>query len=340
MEEGLNVFNTLKSNFITIFQTNSDSHITEKLKAYLSSFPTRDIEKHLSHVPLRFHRHWIKTSINVHKRKVKKLIQSIEKGKNTPSKKNVTLALLWLEQAEKIFKTTTFFKDLCKEDITSHILEASDITEGDLVFSYKTKKYLKKSPLSTLVKYATNSQITHAMIACTTDTSDTITLLGSGDTHKGLGMLPLKPELGEVFLILRIQDTSIRERVTTNLEKWKKRAHYRTEFRLPHDEFSFPELKCQTASALGFIYVTSVYLFQNYALLPNPFKSQKGIFCSELIDCIFKEAGVYVSPRSEFDSIIGPIEIFYSPHLELKGVITQQDNIPQLQEEIRSQFIS
>lgn len=69
-------------------------------------------------------------------------------------------------------------------------------------------------------------------------------------------------------------------------------------------------------------------------VIRNPYSKRKGIFCSELVDTIFKEAGTYLVPRSEYDSLVGPIEILYSPYFSFKGIMGSEKDFITLEKEI------
>lgn len=188
----------------------------------------------------------------------------------------------------------------------------------------------------------TNSQVTHSLIASQAPGED-VQLLGAGDPTNGLGLMPIAPEKGEIFLVLTHEDPTTISRINPIISRWHKEAQTAMQQRRAnetlHRMYKFPELKCQAASLIGLFVVIHAYL-GNPVTVRNPFANQTGVFCSELIDEIFKEADILVSPRSEHNAVIGPVELLYSPLFSLKGVIADEHDLAHAQSEIKKQFFS
>lgn len=69
----------------------------------------------------------------------------------------------------------------------------------------------------------------------------------------------------------------------------------------------------------GLLFVLTINIFHRLIMIHNPVKSL-GYYCSEIIDTIFADAGIYLSPRSDYDSMTSPSEFIGSPHLRFIGV--------------------
>jgi len=134
-----------------------------------------------------------------------------------------------------------------------------------------------------------------------------------------------------------LYDTKTSNLLNSKLNNWIDIAESRIGKRRQYDRLTFSEIKCQTASLIGFITVLATYARIPLSL-HNPFKNNPGVFCSETADNILKEADILIAPRCERDSVIGPVEFFYSPLLEFKGIITNEEDPREVFNEIRSHF--
>jgi hypothetical protein len=158
-------------------------------------------------------------------------------------------------------------------------------------------------------------------------------LISFNPTHEGLGETTTSPLKGEMFIVLRYRPSLSgisHEKLIESLDSWWPKKQINT----ASGNRSFAELKSWVACAIGFLYIITSYVFGRPVCLPNPIKNKKGLFCSEFVDEVFKQAGVCLSPRSENASVVGPVELFYSPHLEFKGIIFHKEDQSQLLEEI------
>lgn len=237
---------------------------------------------------------------------------------------------LWARQACDLFGITEFLQKTVRS-LEHYTLYTSHLEKGDVIVSYKTNKYLNFSHLSKIIAFSENSHITHAFMV--TGDEKPHTLISFNPTHGGLGPTTTSPLKGEMFIVLRYRSSVSgipQEKIIESLDSWwpKKQA------KKVYGSLSFAELKSWVACAIGFIYIVSAYLFGRPLCLPNPVKNKDNLFCSEFVDEVFKQAGVYLSPRSEDSSVVGPIELFYSPHLEFKGIIFHKEDQFQLLEEI------
>jgi hypothetical protein len=301
------------------------------LKSYLDTEYKFELKKLNQDVPTIFHKCWIKTSFKGHRKNLKRAIKHYQKGDFNKFNQEFEISSLWLGQAERIYEMIIFMRNLDKTRISDLFISEADVNTGDVVLSYKTQAYIKKSNVSRLVKIAGNSSITHVMLIADSN------LLHSGDETKGLGLKPIEPKPGELLLIMRLKDEDHRDHLQPTLNNWVNLAKDRHCKDGKYDRLDFSELKCQVASLIGFATVLATYLTIPISL-HNPFKNRPGVFCSETVDTILKEADIRIAPRCDRDSVIGPVEFFYSPLLEFKGIITNETDTEEVFNEIREQF--
>lgn len=306
------------------------------IEEYLSEFPREAVIHTMTDgVPRLFHRQWIRASIRGHLRKTAIALRLLKRGNVVRARHILHIADLYLKQACTLHRVTMRFKKITQRELASLRIDMNSLEDGDVVLSYKTRKYLKKSTLSWCVKFASNSPVTHALIACVDKNSPR--LLVSGDTTSGLGEVPATPNPGEIFIVMKIQDMEIRNHVKKVVAKWLHTAQARTYDRMVRAQYSFPEIKVQLASFIGLFIVPLVYLGVPLSV-PNPARRMHGVFCSELIDTIFKETNALLTPRCEHDAVVAPIEFLYSPLLEFKGILVRDEDLVLAYDEVRNQF--
>lgn len=311
-----------------------DNDITLELKNYLASYPIASTLNKYTDIPPFFHKRYIVANVRGHYQKIDYLIKSDESAIEKDVLQELEYALLWLEQVRTIAAYVELFTSsptTRRQDIQSMTLSPQSISKGDIILSYKTRPYLRRSLKSTAVRIVTNSQMTHVMLAIE-DPSPNPRFLVSGDETQGLGLVPLELKDGEIYLVMSPKKTN--EKLFEQIDLWTENAVAHMHM---HGKFKFPELKCQAASIIGILTILMIYLGRPLNL-KNPLANLSGLFCSELIDTIFKESGILLSPRSEYDATIPPVELFYSPRLTFKGVIAKQDELEKIQSEIRSHF--
>lgn len=290
-----------------------------------------DIKKDLRPiVPAFIMRQWAFASIRKALKKIALAEQAFIDSSDELFLRETTLAALWAYQAASLFHLRNILKEV-PHDMDRFIFDHQMLKKGDVVLSYKTKAYLRKDILAKLVAITTNSSITHSLI--TTGSGTTAKLLCSSPEKNGINLLSPIPKQGEVYIVMRLKDTDAPyiKLVEQSIDTWKERI----------DSLyvcKFSEFKSWVASALGFVYVLSVYVSQRPIIIRNFAKNQQGLFCSEIIDTIFKEAGILLTPRSEHDALVGPVEFFHSPYLALQGFIINEEDREIIKEELIQQF--
>lgn len=282
-------------------------------------------------VPVFPMRQWMLASINESIRRMGKLERGAASG--TSFWDDVEVIALWAYQAVSIFDARALFQDILNHD-SNYAIDRNLLKHGDIVLSYKTKKYLRKDILARLVSMATNSPITHSLIVSTSGSKPL--LLCSSPEGNGPNFLEPCPSPGEVYIVMRLRDMAFP--FGDHIKKIVDMRNIGLADGCPVNAYKFAELKSWVASAIGFIYVLSTYLFRRPIVFPNIVKSDNGVFCSELIDNVFREAGFFMTPRSENPSVVGPVEIFYSPYLSFQGIIMNEDDRGSMREELTRKF--
>jgi hypothetical protein len=245
----------------------------------------------------------------------------------------VRFAALWAYQGCDMAQSTDFVKKVL-ENLETFTLYSSHVEKGDVVLSYKTNAYLQHDFLARIISIATNSHITHALMV----SGDTKPhqLLSANPRSAGIGFNSMTPKKGEMFIVMRYRssiDGVSKEKILESLDT------VYNPFARHEKPVSFAELKSWMACFVGLVYYASILLSGRPVCLPNPVKKNSTLFCSEFIDEVFRRADAYLSPRSEHHSVVGPSEFFFSPFLELKGVIFHPEERTELIRQISRTFM-
>jgi len=218
----------------------------------------------------------------------------------------------------KDFSKRVEFPNIFNKSVVNLKFNEKLLIPGDILLSYKTKHFLKKNFLSKLISIAEGSSITHSIIVYKNDDNGVICINATGGKHRYDFTCPLSYGEGEMYFVMRpIIKKEQKDLLINVLDSMYKKYH---------SSYSFSELKCWSACVSGIIYTRySVFTCKDF-IIPNPFQNKKTFYCSELIDEIYKKAGILLVPRAEHDRIIGPSEILYSPHLKMMGVLFNEND--------------
>ncbi len=263
-------------------------------------------------VPLFLLRRWTVASFRMALKKIKSARKYSIRYDDRFAKQS-QFAALWAYQACGLTHTINFVRKI-SSNLGHFTLNSPHIEKGDVVLSYKSSEYLKHNILSKIISLSTGSHITHALMGFNNDGSQTLASASAGESL-GLGTRNVSPEKGELFIIMRYIPSINgvpKENVVESMESL---------YNIESPKASFAEFKSWIALVLGSIYVITAILFERSVCLPNPIKGESSLFCSEFVDDVFRRAGMYVSPRSEYTAVVSPVELFYSPLLEFKGII-------------------
>lgn len=283
-------------------------------------------------VPRFLLRRWAYASFNQALSEIKKK-ESLEHINKKRFIFEAKITALWAYQACLIIEVQSFIRTI-EKDLAHHTITPHHVQKGDVILSYKTETFLKHEPLSRIIAFATNSPITHSLIAI--DDIHPHTFLSANPESKGLGLKNETPRKGELYLVFRLREELSpvpKEFLFERIKHWEHLA--KTE---KWKYFSFAEAKSWAACFIGFLYLATSYWLTKPICLKNPIHQKRTIFCSEVVDNIFREAGIYLGPRSQEHSVVGPVELFYSPYLQFKGIIVNDGDIKQFKKEVEKKF--
>lgn len=283
--------------------------------------------------PSFFLQKWAFSSLNASLSHLESAIAKYEKKDFRSFIAHAHSSALFAYQACDIIKVKDFI-----EKVTSNLehyhISKDHVKKGDVILSYKSKNYLRHDFLSNLISISTNSPITHALIA-TNDEHPHI-FLSSNAEHDGLSLKEENPERGELYLVFGFREelsSEPKEKILKQIDIWSERAR-REKWRY----FGFAEYKSWVACILGVVDITTTVAFERSLRLPNPVHRARTIFCSELIDNIFKGAGIRLTPESKEFAVVGPSELFYSPYLAFKGIIVNNEDKELFKKEILEKY--
>ncbi len=231
-------------------------------------------------------------------------------------RRHLYLAGISLQQYQKINELKSIFN----HKLSFYLIPKGMLKKGDILLSYKTDEFLKQHLLSKLISISESSKITHASIVYENKKESIQTISATADTER-VSIIGLEMKRGEIEFVLRPRLTGKQKlRLDSILGYWYKKISS------DENSYTFSELKCWIAAIVGLVYITTVRLTGRNILIPNLIRRKNSFFCSELIDYIFKQDGIMLSARSQYDSIVGPAEFFYSPYLDFIGVVCNKED--------------
>lgn len=267
-------------------------------------------------------------------------LDSIFKSKKQPSRYNfyykftynfvkakvsLKIVLTSIYEIKKLVDAEIIFKN----GLGEHVIDKGKLKKGDVLLFYDAEKFIKNDLLARLIAIAQNSRITHTGIVSRVKDKQAVYISAAASGER-VDLFNLSIEQGRFLLVLRPQ---LNKEKQEYLEKSLDLFHYKIENLVQF--YGFSEAKSWFATALGLFYTASmVNLHWNMSInIDNPFKSKNKVFCSELVDNLFKDIGVYLTPRSDKNSLASPAEIFYSPQLKFVGVLCNDNELDDLRKE-------
>jgi hypothetical protein len=207
-------------------------------------------------------------------------------------------------------------ENLMKEDgdLKRYLINKNEIDTGDILFRYKVKGHFQEGPISRIISTVTGSQITHVLMAAKLSPSDVRMIdahmeKGSAGVHlRDFKILP-----GEILIVLRprIGHFQVKQLLRKIVECVKVKS-------------GFSDLKL-VGVFISYLISKIINKFKSgYALVPNFIKTRKSkFFCSELVNQAFREAGILLTPKSQYSGIVFPSDIIVSPYLDFIGLISR-----------------
>jgi len=197
-------------------------------------------------------------------------------------------------------------------ELKESLLDKSQLLTGDLLLSFKSHDYIKKKILSRAIYHVTGSQVTHAMMAARLFNG--VKIIDSLTAADGVSLRDFQVLSGEVFIVLRPKiSSSQRAKILRIVREYvHKKAKYAKQ-KLVGVFLTLPVVKLLNLFSRG------------YRSLPNIFATMTStVFCSEFVNQVFKEAGVLLTPKSNYSSMVSPSDIVASPVVEYIGLIFEE----------------
>ena len=197
------------------------------------------------------------------------------------------------------------YKEL--EDVS---LDKSKLDTGDLLLSFKSKKFLKNVQLSRGIARMTGSQVTHVAVVIKPPYSEP-RMIDSHRYYGGVSMRHLEIKPGEVLIVLRPRmDHDQRARL---LHVLREHVHKNTGYSKSKFTGVVPSM------LIGGI--SNVFTL-GYTHVPNILGARRArFFCSEFVDHAYKEAGIFLTPKSKHSDMVFPSDITASPFADYVGLI-------------------
>jgi hypothetical protein len=200
------------------------------------------------------------------------------------------------------------------KDLKRYFINKNEIDTGDILFRFKAKGYFQETFISKIISAVTSSQITHVLMAAKVSPSDVRFIdahmeRGSAGVHlRDFKILP-----GEILIVLRprIKHSHLKLLLKKMVECVKVKS-------------GFSDLKL-AGVFISYLISKIINKFKSgYALVPNFIKTRKSkFFCSELVNQAFREAGILLTPKSQYSNIVFPSDIIVSPYLDFIGLISK-----------------
>lgn len=195
-------------------------------------------------------------------------------------------------------------------------IERKRLAEGDVIVSYKSSAFLRAHGISFLVALIEQSHFTHSSIVSSKE-GDSIKVLNASGYKGHFGNMELTCEEGEYQFVFRpVIKKKEKLLLMKSIRGYVRRVSDKKQF--------FAYFKFFFALIEGFLYRFFQLIFQRIILIQNPFQRRTRYFCSEVVNKIFLDAEIFLTPRSLYSSLVGPVEIALSPHLKFIGVLSHK----------------
>ena len=201
----------------------------------------------------------------------------------------------------------------------------SGLRKGDVILSYKPNKFLKKHLITFLIWIAEGSRFTHSYVVAYHKKDIAKCLIASG-YGKSVGVAGLKQEDGEILFAFRPKiDAKTKKLLYKSINKWSRLL---TE----NDIYSFSNSDLIFALLEGILYRLVGYITKRTIFIPNPFEQKTRFYCSELVNRIFYDAGILLTPRSIHGYLVGPFEFSYSYCLNFIGIVEPENSAAEVKQ--------
>lgn len=189
-----------------------------------------------------------------------------------------------------------------------------DLRAGDVILSYKENSFLMRHFVSLIIALIEGSRFTHSFIVAE-HRGGKATCLNASGYKKKVALLPIRREKGEILFVFRPKLAKRqREKLLHRIEFWRENLNRQKEFGFSMPKFIFAAIE-------GLLYRAADYTTRRIIMVQNPFRQKTRYYCSEIVNLIFVESGIFLSTRSQYSDLVGPCEFSWSPYLKLQGVL-------------------
>ena len=238
-------------------------------------------------------------------------------------KRNLKIILTSIYEVRKVIDTQI----ILKRGLRNYVLTHDELRKGDVILFYDLEDFLKTDFLARLISVAQGSRITHTGIISRVRNGH-ITYLSAAAAGKRMDIFNLSVPKGRFLFVLRPKLNKIKHKYFIEALDL---LDYKIENMVQY--YPFGEIESWFATFIGLFQIISIRTLHSSLRVKNLLRTPDKVFCSEMIDDLFKNVGVFLTSRSDSDSMVGPAEIFYSPYLEFKGILCNKNELKKLDQE-------
>jgi len=238
-------------------------------------------------------------------------------------KRNLKIILTSIYEVRKVIDTQI----ILNRGLKNYALNYDRLEKGDILLFYDLEGFLKNDFLARLISIAQGSRITHTGVISSVKNGQA-TYISAAALGKRMDIFNLDVPPGRFLFVLRPTLNKLKHKYF--LEELDL-LHYRIENMVQY--YPFGEIESWFATLIGLFQIMSIRTIHSSLRVGNLLRTPDKIFCSEMIDDLFKNVGVFLTSRSDNASMVGPAEIFYSPYLKFIGVLCNKDELKNLEQE-------
>ncbi|MFA7319245.1 MAG: hypothetical protein WC022_01475 [Parcubacteria group bacterium] len=238
-------------------------------------------------------------------------------------KRNLKIILTSIYEVRKVIDTQI----ILNRGLKNYALNYDQLKKGDVLLFYDLEDFLKDDFLARLISIAQGSRITHTGVISNVK-KNKATYISAAALGKRMDIFDLAVPPGRFLFVLRPTLNKLKRKYF--LEELDM-LNYRIENMVQY--YPFGEIESWFATLIGLFQIISIRTIHSSLRVGNLLRTPDKVFCSEMIDDLFKNVGVFLTSRSDNDSMVGPAEIFYSPYLEFVGVLCNKNELKSLEKE-------
>lgn len=195
-----------------------------------------------------------------------------------------------------------------------YYISLDKVKKGDVILSYKTDEYFSKGKfMSNIIHLVQRSNITHSLIAYSSKDGVLKWIVADGHVNK-TGLAKAYRIEGEYLLVFE-------PRIERDYKKIYMNKIDEFVERIKKDNKGFSFRKFSFALIYGILFYSVGFLFTHLFSYPNLVDKKDYYYCSQIVGSVFRDSGLFITPRNDYPDIMGPVEFLESPYLKFKGVL-------------------